>query len=209
MRSWCRTSAYATSHHKSGIEGSAEAMKEVRSAVVASSLVLLAVFVPVAFFPGTTGQVYKQFALTIAASITISLFTALTLAPSLSALLLKDFPESTRGFFGWFNRRFHAFKDSYSARLPGMFKRRWLVLAVFGFALLLTAYLFKSTPTGFIPTEDQGYFITLVQAPQGTRSRANARSPSKPRRSCWRNRASSTSSISEASASRARLRTAA
>ena len=159
---------YAHEHHKSGVEGAAEAMKEVRSAVVASSLVLLAVFVPVAFFPGTTGQVYKQFALTIAASITISLFTALTLAPSLSALLLKDFPESTRGFFGWFNRKFHAFKDSYSARLPGMFKRRWLVLTVFGFALLLTAYLFKTTPTGFIPTEDQGYFITLVQAPQGT-----------------------------------------
>src|SRR6185503_19311459 len=57
---------------------------------------------------------------------------------------------------------------SYSERLPGMFKRRWLVLAVFAFALLLTAYLFKTTPTGFIPTEDQGYFITLVQAPQGT-----------------------------------------
>jgi len=159
---------YAHEHHQSGVEGAAAAMKEVRSAVVASSLVLLAVFVPVAFFPGTTGQVYKQFALTIAASITISLFTALTLAPSLSALLLKDFPESTRGFFGWFNRKFHAFKDSYSERLPGMFKRRWLVLAVFGFALLLTAYLFKTTPTGFIPTEDQGYFITLVQAPQGT-----------------------------------------
>jgi HAE1 family hydrophobic/amphiphilic exporter-1 len=159
---------YAHEHHQSGVEGAAAAMKEVRSAVVASSLVLLAVFVPVAFFPGTTGQVYKQFALTIAASITISLFTALTLAPSLSALLLKDFPESTRGFFGWFNRRFHAFKDSYSARLPGMFRRRWLVLAIFAFALLLTAFLFKTTPTGFIPTEDQGYFITLVQAPQGT-----------------------------------------
>ncbi len=161
-------SRYAHEHNKLGIEGAAAAMKEVRSAVIASSLVLLAVFIPVAFFPGTTGAVYKQFALTIAASITISLFTALTLAPSLSALLLRDLPESTRGFFGWFNHKFHAFKDSYSARLPGMFKRRWLVLGLFALALVLTAFLFKTTPTGFIPSEDQGYFIALVQAPEGT-----------------------------------------
>jgi HAE1 family hydrophobic/amphiphilic exporter-1 len=159
---------YAHEHNKLGLEGAGEALQEVRSAVVASSLVLLAVFIPVAFFPGTTGQVYKQFALTIAASITISLFTALTLAPALSALLLKDLPESTRGFFGWVNRRFHAFKDGYEQRLPSLFKRRWLVLGVFALALVLTGVLFKTTPTGFLPTEDQGYFITLLQAPEGT-----------------------------------------
>ena len=159
---------YAHEHNKLGIEGASAAMAEVRSAVVASSLVLLAVFIPVAFFPGTTGQVYKQFALTIAASITISLFTALTLAPSLSALLLRDLPESTRGFFGWFNAKFHAFKDGYAQRLPWMFEHRWPILGVFAIALLFTGFLFKTTPTGFIPPEDQGYFITLIQAPQGT-----------------------------------------
>jgi HAE1 family hydrophobic/amphiphilic exporter-1 len=159
---------YAREHNMGGIEGAAAAMREVRSAVVASSLVLLAVFIPVAFFPGTTGQVYKQFALTIAASITISLFAALTLAPSLSAMLLRNAPEPTTGFFGWFNNRFHAFKDGYRRRLPGLFKARWLVLSIFALALLLTGYLFKTTPTGFIPDEDQGFFITLVQAPEGT-----------------------------------------
>jgi hydrophobic/amphiphilic exporter-1 (mainly G- bacteria), HAE1 family len=159
---------YGQEHKIRGIEGAGAAMREVQSAVVASSLVLLAVFVPVSFFPGTTGQVYKQFALTIAASITISLFVALTLTPTLSAMLLKHSPDATTGFFGWFNRRFAAFKSYYGRVLPGLFRARWLVLGLFALALAYTGYLFKSTPTGFIPSEDQGYFIVLVQAPEGT-----------------------------------------
>ena len=143
-------------------------MREVQSAVLASSLVLLAVFVPVSFFPGTTGQVYKQFALTIAASITISLFVALTLTPTLSAMLLKHSPDATTGFFGWFNRQFGRFKDFYGRVLPGLFRGRWIVLGLFALALVWTGVLFKSTPTGFIPSEDQGFFIVLVQAPEGT-----------------------------------------
>ena len=143
-------------------------MHEVQSAVVASSLVLLAVFVPVSFFPGTTGQVYKQFALTIAASITISLFVALTLTPTLSAMLLKHSPDATTGFFGWFNRQFGRFKSFYGRVLPGLFRARWLVLGIFALALIYTGILFKTTPTGFIPGEDQGYFIVLIQAPEGT-----------------------------------------
>ena len=159
---------YAQEHKMFGIEGAAAAMKEVQGAVVASTLVLLAVFIPVAFFPGTTGQVYKQFALTIAASITISLFAALTLAPALSAILLRHGPEATTGFFGWFNRRLDGFRRGYQRLLPHLFAARWLVLGTFGLALILTAVLFKSTPTGFIPDEDQGFFITLIQAPEGT-----------------------------------------
>ncbi|MGH7329537.1 MAG: efflux RND transporter permease subunit, partial [Polyangiaceae bacterium] len=119
---------YGQEHNLRGIEGAGAAMQEVRSAVVASSLVLLAVFVPVSFFPGTTGQVYKQFALTIAASITISLFVALTLTPTLSAMLLRHSPDATTGFFGWFNRRFDAFKAFYRRVLPGLFRARWTVL---------------------------------------------------------------------------------
>ncbi len=159
---------YGQEHNLRGIGGAEAAMREVRSAVVASSLVLLAVFVPVSFFPGTTGQVYKQFALTIAASITISLFVALTLTPSLSAILLRHSPDATTGFFGWFNRRFDAFKAFYRRVLPGLFRARWLVLSLFALALVWTGMLFRSTPTGFIPQEDQGFFIVLVQAPEGT-----------------------------------------
>ena len=159
---------YGQEHNLRGIEGAAAAMAEVRSAVVASSLVLLAVFVPVSFFPGTTGQVYKQFALTIAASIIISLFVAMTLTPSLSAILLRHSPDAKTGFFGWFNRRFDGFKTFYRRVLPGLFRARWLVLGIFAIALVWTGWLFKTTPTGFIPQEDQGFFIVLVQAPEGT-----------------------------------------
>ncbi len=159
---------YIHEHNMRGTEGASMAMHEIQSAVVASSLVLLAVFIPVAFFPGTTGQLYKQFALTIAASITISLFAALTLAPMLSARLLGDKIEATRGFFGWFNHHFHRFRDWYGRVLPTFFRRRWIVFGCFVLALLLTAFLFNSTPSGFIPSEDQGYFIALVQAPEGS-----------------------------------------
>jgi HAE1 family hydrophobic/amphiphilic exporter-1 len=159
---------YMTEHKKGGVEGAKLAMDEIQSAVVASSLVLFSVFTPVAFFPGTTGLLYKQFALTIAASITISLFAALTLAPVLSSMFLRDKPEATRGFFGWFNRQFTRFKNWYRRTLPFLLSHKWTVAACFGGALLLTYVLFKATPTGFIPQEDQGYFLTIVQAPEGS-----------------------------------------
>ncbi|MBV8172378.1 MAG: efflux RND transporter permease subunit, partial [Candidatus Eremiobacteraeota bacterium] len=153
---------------QSGIASAAEAMREIQSAVVASSLVLLAVFVPVGFLPGTTGQIYKQFALTIAASISISLFQALTLAPVLSARLLSGEYESKAAFFRAFNSTFKRFRDWYGRALPTMFRRRWPVAAVFLAALLFTLFLAGKTPQGFLPDEDLGYFITLVQAPEGT-----------------------------------------
>ncbi len=159
---------YMKEHHLGGIEGAKAAMDEIQSAVVASSLVLFSVFTPVAFFPGTTGLLYKQFALTITASICISLFAALTLAPVLSSLLLYDKPEATRGFFGAFNRGFYGFRDWYGRELPRYFRRRWIVVGIFALALALTGLLFVKTPKGFIPTEDQGFLMVFIQAPEGT-----------------------------------------
>ncbi len=151
-----------------GVEGAAAAMREIQSAVVASSLVLLAVFIPVAFFPGTTGQLYKQFALTIAAAIAISLFASLTLTPVMSSLMLTGPTESHNPFFTWFNRGLNGFRGWYRTVLPRLFRVRWIVAGIFLAALAATVILFRSTPTGFIPNEDQGFFIVTVQAPEGT-----------------------------------------
>ena len=159
---------YMDQTKKTGIEGTAPAMREIQGAVIASSLVLFSVFFPVAFFPGTTGQLYKQFALTITAAIAISLFQALTLAPTLAARLLRGEVESDWGFFHSFNDGLHRFRSWYGRQLPKLFDWRWGVFAIFVVALLFTGFLFKSTPTAFIPEEDQGYFIAIVQAPEGT-----------------------------------------
>ncbi|HEY0797776.1 MAG TPA: efflux RND transporter permease subunit, partial [Candidatus Baltobacteraceae bacterium] len=149
------------------MEAASAAMKEISGAVIATSLVLLAVFVPVAFFPGTTGQLYKQFALTIACSVTISLFTALTLTPALSALLLGRSARPGGGFFAYVNRVIAKLRKTYHDALPHLFTLRWVIVACFVVALGLTGFLFTHTPTGFTPSEDQGYFIVTVQAPEG------------------------------------------
>ena len=143
-------------------------MREISGAVVASSLVLLAVFVPVAFFPGTTGQLYKQFALTIACAITISLFNALTLTPTLSAWLLRHEEESKLGFWGAVNRTIHWARSTYHGSLDTVFRYRYQLLGLFVIALGLTGFLFKASPTGFTPDEDQGFMIVTIQAPEGT-----------------------------------------
>ena len=150
-----------------GIQAASAAMREVQSAVVASSLVLLAVFVPVAFFPGTTGQLYKQFALTIAASISISLFASLTLTPVMSAILLKE-EDSHFSFFVLFNRGLDGFRNWYSRLLPKLFRARRLVAVLFLAAFAATLLLFRATPTAFIPDEDQGAIFVTIQAPEGT-----------------------------------------
>ncbi len=149
-------------------EGAREAMSEITGAVLASSLVLLAVFIPVAFFPGTTGQLYKQFALTIACAITISLFCALTLTPVLSSLLLRKKADEQAPFFRPVNRAIDATRGGYHAALPFMLKRIPIVMVGFVVLLALTIGLFKTTPTGFIPDEDQGYFLVSAQGPEGT-----------------------------------------
>ena len=195
---------------KSPLASAAEAMREIQSAVVASSLVLLAVFIPVGFFPGTTGQLYKQFALTIAAAITISLFQALTLAPVLSARLLGEESESKFVFFRWFNHGLKRFRDWYARQLPKAFRYRWWVAGAFALALAFTGLLFVTTPQAFIPDEDQGYFIMLRADAGGhvARRRAGDRDKGRSDRSCSNPR-SRTCSTSAASASAARRRTAA
>ncbi len=152
----------------SPLAGASAAMQEITGAVVATSLVLLAVFVPVAFFPGETGQLYKQFALTIACSITISLFNALTLTPTLSALLLGRTERPRGGFFLAFNNGIDRLRRFYHASLGGLLRFRYVIVVLFVCALAMTGVLFTSTPTGFTPDEDQGYFIVSLQAPEGS-----------------------------------------
>jgi len=147
--------------------GAAAAVKEITGAVIATSLVLLAVFVPVGFFPGSTGVLYKQFAITIACSISISLFTALTLAPSLSAMLLGR-PHKEPGIFRAINTAIKTVRSAYHGFLPHLFRRPGIVLAVFGVLLALTVITYARTPSAFIPDEDQGYLLVVLQAPVGT-----------------------------------------
>ncbi len=150
------------------LEGAREAMSEIFGAVLASSLVLLAVFVPVAFFPGTTGQLYKQFALTITFAIAISLFNALTLTPVLSALLLGNARKKTRGIFRPINLAIDATRGGYHRMLPWVVRRPAIVLVLFVVALGATFMSFTRYPTAFIPDEDQGFAIVVVQAPPGS-----------------------------------------
>ena len=150
------------------LEGAREAMSEITGAVLASSLVLLAVFVPVAFFPGTTGQLYKQFALTIACSITISLFCALTLTPVLSSLLLGRNVQRESRFFRPVNVVINGLRRGYHNALPWVMRRRVLTLIVFAVLLAATGWIYTTTPTAFIPDEDQGFALVSAQLPEGT-----------------------------------------
>lgn len=151
-------------------QAASSAMHELFGAVIATSLVLMAVFVPVAFFPGATGQIYRQFALTIAFSIAISTFLALTLTPSLSALLLRR-RRKQGGIIGWFfgviNRFLESMRAGYEWSLKRLTRLKAIVLLLFILSLGLTGWLYTSVPTAFIPEEDQGYFITIIQGPEG------------------------------------------
>ncbi|MEW6490969.1 MAG: efflux RND transporter permease subunit [Cyanobacteriota bacterium] len=151
-------------------QAASAAMSELFGAVIATSLVLMAVFVPVAFFPGTTGALYQQFALTIAFSIAISTFLALTLTPSLSALMLRQSQRPT-GPIGWLFDRFNGFlnwtRRGYQRSLTFLTHFKAVVIGLFIVFLGLTVWLFTVVPSAFLPEEDQGYFITIVQAPEG------------------------------------------
>jgi len=152
-------------------QAASESMRELTGAVIATSLVLMAVFIPVAFFPGTTGQLYKQFALTIAFSIALSTFLALTLTPSLSALLFQQ-GQQPRGWLGWVFGRINWFIDltrrGYQRSLQRLTRFQGIVILVFIVSLGLTGWLYLRVPTGFLPEEDQGYIINIVQGPEGS-----------------------------------------
>lgn len=144
------------------------AMQEITGAVIATSLVLAAVFVPVAFFPGTTGQLYQQFALTITFSIAVSTFNALTLSPTLSALLLRQEGERQAWFFRLTNRFLIGLQNSYQRSLRHLMQLKTVMVFFFVVSLALTYWIFRQVPTGFVPTEDQAYFVVTVQAPEGS-----------------------------------------
>ncbi len=143
------------------------ATTEIASAVIATSLVLVAVFVPVAFFPGTTGIMFRQFALTIAFSIAISAFNALTLAPSLAAIFLSG-PHHEKW---WPLRKFDEgvalLTRGYQGLIHFLLDYKLAMVLLFFAGLGLTYFVFKRVPTGFVPDEDQGYFIIVIQAPSG------------------------------------------
>ena len=143
------------------------AMKEVASAVVATSLVLIAVFVPVAFFPGTTGILFRQFALTIAFSVAISTFNAVTLSPALAAIFLGRSRGQPNILFRAFNRGLSAFGNGYQGLLRFFLRHKVITLALFAAGLGLTYGVYQRVPRGFIPAEDAGYFIIAVQSPEG------------------------------------------
>ncbi len=143
-----------------------DAMGEVLSAVVATALVLIAVFVPIAFFPGTTGRLYAQFAMTIAFAVALSAFNAITLTPALSALLLKAGHGKNR-FFSFFERAITAGTGVYVGFLKRGLRLRWVIVALFVALLGVTYWTFGRVPQSFVPDEDQGYFIAQVQAPAG------------------------------------------
>lgn len=148
-------------------EAAREGMKEVTGAVIATALVLAAVFIPVAFFPGTTGQLYRQFALTLAISVAISAFNALTLTPALSALLLKNEHGKTNWFFAKINWFLDSLRDFFESTLGFLLKFKPVVVVGFIASLALTAFLYTKIPTGFLPDEDVGYFMIIVQGPDG------------------------------------------
>ncbi len=143
------------------------AMSEVTSAVIATSLVLIAVFLPVSLFPGTTGRMYQQFALTIAFSIALSAFNALTLTPALSALLLRPTHRARNPVFRGLNYLIKTGTSSYTHLLRRLEARRVLVVLVFFAGLGLTYWIYRTVPSSFVPDEDLGYFITNIQAPEG------------------------------------------
>ena len=144
-----------------------KAMEEVTGPVIATTLVLLAVFVPTAFLPGITGQLYRQFGLTISAATVFSSINALTLSPALCALLLRPAkPEQERNaFFRAFNRAFERGEGIYAGVLAAVLRRSALSMAVFGAVAVLAGWGFGSLPTGFLPEEDQGYLYAGVQLP--------------------------------------------
>jgi len=151
-------------------DAAVEAMKELTGAVITTALVLMAVFIPVAFIPGTTGIVYRQFALTIAFSIGLSAFNALTFSPSMAAILMRP-TQTARGPFGWFftlfNRGFAWFTHRYVGFVSYLTHIKPIVIGIFIAGLVATVLMYKAVPTGFIPEEDQGYFFVIAQAPDG------------------------------------------
>ncbi|UML93769.1 multidrug efflux RND transporter permease subunit [Shewanella xiamenensis] len=154
-------------------EATSRAMKEITGAVIGITLVLTAVFIPMAFGSGSVGVIYQQFSLSMAVSILISAFLALSLTPALCSTLLRPVSavhQHKSGFFGAFNRAFQRLTDRYSARLVYLVGRSGRMMAAFAVICAVLVLAVKELPSSFLPDEDQGYFMTSIQLPTGATS---------------------------------------
>lgn len=149
------------------LEATRIAMREVTGPIIATTAVLMAVFIPVAFIPGVSGRMYNQFALTVAISVGISAFNSLTLSPALSAAFLRHRGEVTFAPFVMFNKGFTWLSHAYERSVRTLMVWRWAVLGVFVAALGATYLISTRIPSTFLPVEDQGYFFVVIQLPDG------------------------------------------
>ncbi|MCU0524291.1 MAG: efflux RND transporter permease subunit [Elainella sp. Prado103] len=152
-------------------QAASASMDTLVGATISTSLVLIAIFIPVAMFPGATGIMYRQFALIMAFSIVVSTFNALTFTPSMSALLLRPKQGEGQGilskFFRLFNRGFDWLLGRYRRLVEFLIRIRFIVITLFVMGLAATVFMFRTVPTGFIPEEDQGVLLGIIQAPEG------------------------------------------
>ena len=143
-----------------------KAMKEITGAIIGITLVLTAVFIPMAFASGSVGVIYQQFTLSMAVSILFSAFLALSLTPALCATLLKPVAaghHEKKGFFGWFNRGFERLTNRYEAHVTGLVRRTGRMMLLFAAIVAILVFALRQLPSAFLPEEDQGYFMTSIQ----------------------------------------------
>ncbi|RQO55562.1 multidrug efflux RND transporter permease subunit [Paucibacter sp. KBW04] len=155
----------------SPLEATRKAMTQISGAIIGITVVLVSVFVPMAFFAGSVGNIYRQFSLAMVASMLLSALMALTLTPALCATLLKPVEAGhhveKKGFFGWFNRGFARTAKGYEGWVAKLLRRSGRMLVVYGVVLAVVGLLYVRMPTSFLPNEDQGYLIVNVQLPPG------------------------------------------
>lgn len=151
----------------SPLEATRKSMDQITGALVGIAMVLSAVFIPMAFFTGSTGAIYRQFSITVVSAMVLSVFVALTLTPALCATLLKQghAPHAKRGFFGWFNRSFDWTATKYQSGVGGFIRRKAPFLIVYLALVGVMAFVFIKIPTAFLPDEDQGRMFVLVSTP--------------------------------------------
>jgi multidrug efflux pump len=146
-------------------EATIRAMDEISGSLVAVVLVMASVFIPAAFLPGSTGQLYKQFAITIVVSVAVSGFVALTLTPAMCGVLLKHSQPPTRGFFAWFNRGVDALTRGFGHAVTLVIRRMLVAFAILAVLIYAIVHLFEVLPTSFVPNEDQGYVMAAIVMP--------------------------------------------
>jgi multidrug efflux pump len=160
-------------------EATIRSMEEIGTSLIAVVMVMASVFIPAAFLPGTTGQLYKQFAITIVISVALSGFVALTLTPAMCALMLKHSAPPKRGPFAWFNRKFDRFTSLFGDAVVLMIKRMAVGFAVLVVLIGTLVHLFRTIPTSFVPNEDQGYLLGQVIMPDAASLKRTSRTTSR------------------------------